>query len=114
MKGQLIHWRVANTKSDYATCEDFCKLFANNVKRLYLLSFLLTADPQKAEQCFVSGLDDCMNGISAFQESVECWARRVIVRRAVRLIQPHPGDTVPRMRAFQPTEENTFRGIALL
>jgi hypothetical protein len=88
-------------------------LFTNNVKRFYLLSFLLTANPEKAEQCFLAGLDGCVNGISVFQEWVDCWARRVIVRRAVRLIQPRSGDTAPRMCAFHPADEDTLPGIAL-
>jgi hypothetical protein len=92
VKSQPTHWSVANTKSNYATCQDSCELFADNVKSFYLLSFLLTANPKMAEQCFVAGLDDCVNRISVFQEWVDCWARRLIARCAVRLIQPRPGD----------------------
>ena len=40
----------------YTTVEDFCRLFAKGMSELYQLSFLLTADHQKAEQCFVAGL----------------------------------------------------------
>jgi hypothetical protein len=29
---------------------------------LHLLSFLLTADLAKAEECFVSGLENCVEG----------------------------------------------------
>lgn len=112
MKRQLTHGIVANAKSNYATCEDFCELFANNVKRFYLLSFLLTANPETAEQCFGSSLDDCVNGFSVFQESVDCRARHAIVRRAVRLIQPHPGDTAPRICAFHSADQSTLLEIA--
>jgi hypothetical protein len=110
---QLTHWSVANTKSNYATRQDFCELFADNVESFYILSFLLTANPEMAEQCFVAGLDDCVNGISVFQEWVDCWARRLIVCCAVRLIQPRPGDTAPRMSAFRPTDEDDVPGTAL-
>ena len=38
---------------------------------LYLFSFLLTADNDVAEQCYVCGLGECVEGISVFME----WAR---------------------------------------
>jgi hypothetical protein len=44
VKGKLTQRFVANTKSDYATHEDLCKLFANNVKTFYLLPFLSTTN----------------------------------------------------------------------
>jgi hypothetical protein len=113
VKSQITHWSLARTKSDYASCEDFCKLFAKNVESFYLLCFLLTASPEKAEQCFVARLNDCVNGISVFHEWVDCWARRVMIRRAVRLIQPRSGDAAPRMCAIHPPEEDNLQWIAL-
>jgi hypothetical protein len=112
MNGQLTHPIVANTKGDYASCEDLCNLFATNMKSFYLLSFLLTASREKAEHCFVAGLDDCVNGISVFQGWIDCWARRLIVRSAVRLMQPRPSDTAPGMWAYEPADEDTHHGIA--
>ncbi len=67
---------------------DFCQLFNNDVDRLYTLSLLLTADRQKAEQCFVSGLEDCLNGNSVFREWAQAWAKRCVIRNAIRLIAP--------------------------
>ncbi len=112
MKRQLTHEIAAVAKGDYATSEDFCRLFGNNLKRFYLLSFLLTADPEKAEQCVVSSLDDCVNGFSVFQESSDGWARRVIVRGAVRLIQPHSGDPAPQTCAFHSADKYSLPSIA--
>jgi hypothetical protein len=37
-------------------CEDFRKLFNENAQSLYLLSFLLCANHEKAEKCLVEGL----------------------------------------------------------
>jgi hypothetical protein len=76
----------------YATGSDFCRIFREDMKNLYLLSFLLTADPAKAEQCFVAGLDDCAAGNQVFKEWTRSWARRAIVKNAVRLIAPEPAD----------------------
>src|SRR5215472_4358402 len=74
----------------YATCADFCRIFAEDMKDLYLLALVLTADSEKAEQCFVSGLDDCTSGNQVFKEWARSWARRVVIKRAIRLIAPQP------------------------
>lgn len=57
---------------------------------LYQLSFLLTGDPAKAEQCFVSGLEDCAGSNRVFREWARSWARRTIIQNAIRMIQPFP------------------------
>ena len=74
----------------YATGSDFCRIFAENMKDLYLLAFLLTADPAKAEQCFVAGLADCSQGNQVFKEWSRAWARRVVIKNAIRLMAPAP------------------------
>lgn len=74
----------------YATCADFTRIFAEDMKNLYLLSLVLTADPVKAEQCFVSGLDDCTTSNQVFIEWAQSWARRVVIKNAIRMIAPEP------------------------
>jgi Sigma-70, region 4 len=85
------HRVAADTTSQCATYEDFRKLFTEDVRGLHLLSFLLTADYEKAERCFVAGLDECVDGDSVFKEWARPWALRMIVRNAVQMISPHPG-----------------------
>jgi hypothetical protein len=81
---------------------------------LHLLSFLLTADHQKAEECFVSGLDDCVEGNSVFREWARSWARRAIVQNAVRTLAPRQQDSAEATTrvdsvdsGFAPTPEAT-------
>jgi DNA-directed RNA polymerase specialized sigma24 family protein len=74
--------------SPYATRGDFCRIFAKDMNRLYLLSFLLTADEAIAEQCFVGGLHTAQEGNPVFKEWAEAWARRTIIRNAIRMIRP--------------------------
>jgi len=74
----------------YATGSDFCRIFKEDMTDLYSLSLMLAADPEKAEQLFVSGLDDCSTGNPVFKEWARSWARRAIVKNAVRLIAPVP------------------------
>jgi len=63
---------------------------AEDRSELYLLSFLLTADRAKAEQCFVAGLDETAEDGTAFREWAHAWARRTVINNALRFIAPHP------------------------
>lgn len=90
MSIQLIPCRGKNPKAQYATADDFRNLFTEDMTSLYLLAFLLTASHQKAEQCFVSGIEDCAQGSTVFQQWARSWARRVIIQNAVRMIAPRP------------------------
>ena len=71
-----------------ATAADFCRIFTEDMRNLYWLSFILTADPGKAEQCFVAGLGDCFAGNGVFKEWARSWAKRTIIKNAIRLILP--------------------------
>jgi len=72
----------------YATDSDFCRIFRDDMSSLYMLSFVLTADHALAEKCFVSGLDDCSTGNRVFKEWARSWARRVVIKDAIRMIAP--------------------------
>src|SRR5258708_16199667 len=74
--------------SEHATREDFCKVFAEDVAGLYQLSFVLTANPERAEECFVAGLDDCLDGTSVYKQWARSWARRRIIQSAIRVVAP--------------------------
>ncbi len=75
-------------KTASAVSRDFCRIFAEDMDALYWFSFLLTADEEKAEQCFVSGLEDCAEENRVFKEWARSWARRAILQNAIRLVQP--------------------------
>jgi len=74
------------TSPAYATSIEFCRVFAENMDSMHLLSFLLTADLTKAEECFASGLEDCLKGSYVFRNWARSWARRTIIRNAVRML----------------------------
>ena len=78
--------------NEYATSTDFCRIFVEQMNTLYLLSLLLTADSQKAEQCFLSGFEDSMNSTFVFRERAHLWARRSIILHAIRVLGPRPDD----------------------
>lgn len=73
----------------YASDGDFCRIFRDDMKSLYLLALVLTADREAAEQCFVSGLDDCGARNQVFKEWARAWARRVVIKNAIRSAAAH-------------------------
>src|SRR5271163_3382919 len=79
----------------YATAASFVEVYNEEMHSLYLLSILLTADIEKAEQCFVSALEECLDGIDVFMEWARLWARRAIMKQAIALIAPVPGKPMP-------------------
>src|SRR4051812_33156522 len=74
--------------SPYAKCEDFRRLFVEKVDSLYQLCFLLTTDPDKAEQYLLAGLDDCVKSHQVFREWAHTWAKRTLIQNAVRGVRP--------------------------
>jgi DNA-directed RNA polymerase specialized sigma24 family protein len=79
-----------NCVSQYATSQDFRHVFVEDMADLYRLAFLLTADHDKAEQCFAAGLDDCLNANRVFKEWARPWAKSSIIQQAIRTLQPRP------------------------
>jgi len=75
-------------ENQYATREDFLKIFDEDLNALYQLSFLLTGDQQKGERCFVAGMEDCANENRVFREWARAWTKRVIVENAIRELNP--------------------------
>ena len=85
----------------YASREDFHTIFSEDLTELYQLSFLLTRDPARAERCLVSGLEDCVTRNRAFREWACSWAKRTIVRNAIRELKPRPiHSTSPRSQTI--------------
>jgi hypothetical protein len=89
---EVTQERMKTRANEYATRSDFCRIFIEQMNNLYLLSLLLTADPQKAEKCFVLGFDDSIGNNSVFKERANLWARRCIILEAIRLLSPRPSD----------------------
>ena len=87
---RILPWRSTQVKDQYATADDFRKLFAEDMNSLHLLAFLLTGNHESAEQCFISGIEDCAQCSSVFQQWARSWARRVIIQNAIRMIAPRP------------------------
>lgn len=77
----------------YASIQDFCRIFTEKMDSLYWLGFLLTADHEKAEQCFVAGLEDSVQANRVFRLWAHSWAKRTIVQNAIHMLKPRSGGT---------------------
>jgi hypothetical protein len=91
---------------EYTVSEDFFKVFKEDVEGLYLLSLMLMADHEKAEQCFVGGLEDSVNGNSVYKQWARSWARRRIIQCAIRTIAPGLRHADDEMSVGAESEDN--------
>jgi hypothetical protein len=74
----------------FATGIDCWNILTDETHSLYLFSFLLTADLDKAKQCFFRGMGECDEEISVFVASAQTRARRRILNTAIWMIMPAP------------------------
>jgi hypothetical protein len=115
---QTLHF-VDERATSYPTVTDFFKTFNEEMHSLYLLAFLLTADHDKAEQCLVSAIGECVEGIGLFMDWARSWARSAVLKRAIQMITPAPehADYVSLIsveRSATSAETNPFAAILLL
>ena len=78
--------RNADFNFQYATRADYCRIFRHDMRPLYLLSFLLTTNHKRAEQCYAKGLENALNGIPVFREWARSWSRRTLIQNAIRVV----------------------------
>ena len=105
----MPHVKHITRAASYANSDDFCRIFDENMNSLYLLAFLLTADLAWAEQCFVSGLEDAVEGNPVFRERALSWAGRAIVQSAVRLVKPRPSHANGSLRSTSEDSQHKAR-----
>ena len=78
------------TVKTYSATTDCYRIFAEEMDSLYWLAFLLTANNNMAEQCFVGGLGERVDQTHVSTEQAHSWARRAIVEDAIQIIRPVP------------------------
>ncbi len=78
--------RSADSNARYASRADYCRIFQEDMRPLYLLSFLLTANHARAEQCYVEGIENAVKGFPVFKEWARSWSRRSVIQNAIRLV----------------------------
>jgi len=74
----------------YASGEDVRGMGSKDLNSLYQLSFLLMRDHERAERCFVAGLENLIRGNRAFNQWAHGWAKRIVIENAIREVKPRP------------------------
>jgi hypothetical protein len=100
-----------NSANEHATREDFCCVFTENLDGLYQLSYLLTGDDGKAQQCLVAGLEDSVKANNVFKDWARSWAKRAIIKNAIRALQPQAADSDSSLPASVVSDKNKLRII---
>jgi DNA-directed RNA polymerase specialized sigma24 family protein len=98
---------------EYATRNDFEMIFHDDMSALHTLAFLLTADQAKAEQCFVAGLEDSIQGNPVFRQWARSWSKRVIIRHAIKMMAPAPGQANPLLENLPSGQADSDRDAFL-
>jgi hypothetical protein len=80
--------KIANFRTDYAKHADFCDVFRNDTKPLYLLAFLLTANHKESERCFASMVEEVFKEQAVFKEWARSWVKRRLIENAIKIISP--------------------------
>jgi DNA-directed RNA polymerase specialized sigma24 family protein len=100
---------VANVRADYATPADFCKVLESDMKSLYLLAFLLTANHGDAEQCFVLTVDESFTAEAVFKGWARSWLRRSLIKNAIKLASPASDQSAGKRDLWGPEPRETQR-----
>jgi hypothetical protein len=85
--------RERQAGDDYATSDQFCRIFQEDMLGLYLLAFLLTASHEHAEQCFFVGMGDALKEPKVFKQWARSWCRRLMIKNAIHLIANPPAES---------------------
>ncbi len=109
---------VEERVTPYPGVADFLRTFNEEMYSLYLLSFLLTADQDKAERCLVSAIGERVEWVGGSMDWERSWTRAAVVRHAIQMINPTPEHTdcisfTSLKRSATPAENNPFAGIPL-
>jgi DNA-directed RNA polymerase specialized sigma24 family protein len=106
MFGLKNKYEAQQRSLEHATRNDFETIFRDDMSALHLLALLLTADQEKAEQCFVAGLEESIQENPVFRHWARAWSKRVIIRNAIKMMSPAPGQSNPS------TARSTTEGIS--
>ena len=83
--------KIANFRTGYAKHADFCEVFEQDTRLLYLLAFLLTTNHTESEQCFVLTVEEALKEETVFKEWARSWVRRRMIENAIEIVSPASG-----------------------
>jgi len=107
---QLVEENIAPC----ANVIDFCKTFSHEMSNLYLFSFLLTGNHDKAERCFISALHECVEETDVVRGWAASLTRLAIIKHAIQMIRPVP-ESEDNFSLISPAAQNSpFAAILAL
>ena len=82
--------RSGEPNTQYATRPDYCRIFQEDMRSLYLLAFLLTTNHARAEQCYVESMENVIKGSPVFRQWAHSWIKRNVIQSAIRMVFCEP------------------------
>jgi DNA-directed RNA polymerase specialized sigma24 family protein len=103
-----VRWLGQKTSSrgEYASKEEFVRVFESERADLQRLALLLTADSDSAKRCLIRAFRECMASSSVSKEWVLSWTRRMVIRNAISLVMGLGGQSLVN------TNDETDDGLA--
>lgn len=74
-------------KLEYASADDVQKLFAAAMNDLFCLAFLLTANVDRAEDCIIRSIRECIKNTRALRENLLAWIRNSVIRNGIAIVK---------------------------
>lgn len=82
--------QASQFRDEYANRTDFCRALEYEMGRLYVLAFLLSANHEQAERCFVQTVQEIPEQKAVFKAWVGTWIRHAMIKTAIRSILQEP------------------------
>lgn len=102
--------KIASFQADYAKRADVCEVLERDMKSLYLLAFLLTANHKDAQQCFLSTVEEASTEKAVFKEWARPWVKRCLIKNAIRIVSPAAPARSSEIRNSWNTAQNAKPG----
>ncbi len=89
-----VHWfsKTISDRCEYASKEEFVRIFECERVGLQRLALLLTANSEAAKRCLIRAFRECMASSSVSKEWVLSWTRRMVIRNAIRHVMCSGGE----------------------
>ena len=101
--------KIANFRTDYAKSTDFCEVFEQDTRLLYLLAFLLTTNHKESEQCFVLTVEEAFKEQTVFDEWARSWVKRRLIENAIEIVSPASARNGQNRDLWSAGQRRTYR-----
>jgi hypothetical protein len=104
----------SRNRAEFATHAGFCRVFEQELKPLYLLSFLLTASHADAERCLTITMDEVLGQQeSVFKESALVWIKYRLIKVAIQLKLVADRGRINRIDPWSMTEPEDMTSVQI-